>query len=332
KAAPTAFDGPGPRIAVYHGADAFLQNEYARALRESLQEELGEDAVETFRYDGADTPIADVLDECRSFDLMQRHKIVVVDNADTLIAGDNRPIMERYAAAPAANVTLVLRASRWNRGNLDKLILKVGVIEKCEPLSTAKAAGWAVKRAEKRHDAVLTREAATALVDRVGADIGRIDAELGKLAAAAPAGEPITPEIVREFVGLSREDEVWIIQRALTTGDPEVSLRVVNEAMRISRHASQLVWWAEADLARKLHTLARLLEEGVPEHTAPRQAKFWKQDEFKALNAYARHAGSRRLADLLARAVELDRRAKTGYSDADRACELLALAFADPNA
>ena len=131
-----------------------------------------------------------MLDECRSFDLMQRQKLVVVENADKLVAGDNRPLIERYASAPADHSTLALKAGKWNRGNLDKLIEKVGVIVKCEPPSAADAAKWAYHRALKRHDADLDKDAAVALVERVGVDLGRIDTEIRNSRRPPGAGGP----------------------------------------------------------------------------------------------------------------------------------------------
>lgn len=320
--------GPGPRIAVYYGSDAFQSAERVRALRESLQSELGADGVEVFRYDGEQAAVADVLDECRSFDLMSRHKVVVVDNADSFVAGDNRPLIERYAASPVSNATLVLRSTRWNKGKLDKLIEAAGgEVRKCEPETLPKAAGWAVKRAEKRHGATLTREAAVALVDLVGADLGRIDAELGKLSVAAAEGEPITPDLVRDMVGQTREEEVWKMQRRLCSADAAESLRAVHEALWVSRIPAQLVWYAQADMARKLHAMAFLMERGAPEGVAAGRAKVWDRSALGEIVSMARGAGSGRLAALFERAIGCDARVKRGYGDQERACEMLAVAF-----
>lgn len=318
------------RIAVFHGADPFLQAERVRQLREALQQAHGEEGVDVFSFDAQSASVAEVLDECRSFDLMQRHKLVVVENADKLVAGDNRPLVERYAAAPSDNATLALKAGKWNRGNLDKLIEKVGAIVKCEPPSPQQAMGWAGARARKRHHADIDRDAAAALVERVGADLGRIDTELAKLASAAPGGAGETPRItvdlVRELVGRTREDEVWSIQSAIATGDPGVALRAVRDAIRIARHPETLVAFACVDLAKKLHALAHLLRQGVPGIPAARRAGFWKDPD--AFVPLAKRASTESLADALAAAVELDRRSKTGLSDAEAACERMAVRLA----
>lgn len=332
---------PGPseigahtRIAVYHGSDPFLQSERVRQLREALQAAHGEDGVDVFAFDGQSASVAEVLDECRSFDLMQRQKLVVVENADKLVAGDNRPLIERYASAPADHSTLALKAGKWNRGNLDKLIEKVGVIVKCEPPSAADAAKWAYHRALKRHDAELEKDAAVALVERVGVDLGRIDTEIAKLASAAP-GAPgveggerprITAGLVRELVGRTREDEVWSIQSAIATGDASVALGAVRDAIRIARHPETLVAFACVDLVKKLHSLAALLEQGVPPFPAAKRAGFWKDAE--AFVPLAKRAGRARLAELLSAVIEVDRRSKSGLTDPEIGCEVMAVRIA----
>jgi DNA polymerase-3 subunit delta len=315
------------RIAVFHGADPFLQAERVRQLKETLLAEHGDDGVDVFQFDAQPASVAEVLDECRSFDLMQRHKLVVVENADKLVAGDNRPLIERYAAAPSDNATLALKAGKWNRGNLDKLIEKVGVIVKCEPPTLQQAVGWAGARAKKRHDADLDRDAAVALVERVGADLGRIDSELAKLASAAPEAKGenprITVDLVHELVGRTREDEVWSIQAAIATGDPAVALGAVRDAIRVARHPETLVAFACVDLAKKLHALSALLRQGVAPFPASKRAGFWKDAE--AFIPLAKRASPESLADALSEAIDLDRRSKTGLSDPESACERMAV-------
>jgi DNA polymerase III delta subunit len=182
KAANAALDA-STRICVLHGPDDYLRSLRTDELKDKLVEAHGE--VDVLRYDGATASVADVLDECRSMGLMQQQKLVIVDEADQFVKEDARPLVERYAEAPAEQATLVLRSTRWNKGKLDKLIEKAGAIIKCDALTVPKAIGWAIKRAQKRHDLAFDERAAELLVIRVGTLLGRLDAELQKLASAA---------------------------------------------------------------------------------------------------------------------------------------------------
>ena len=90
----------GPRMAILHGKDRFLQDEKLEEITAALVKH-SEGGIITVRFDGQQGPriVADILDECRSFGLMQQHKIVLVDNADLLVkASDDQ---EDSGAPPA---------------------------------------------------------------------------------------------------------------------------------------------------------------------------------------------------------------------------------------
>lgn len=312
------------RVVVLHGKEAHLRSLHTDALRDALAAAFGE--VETIHYAGADAKIADVLDECRSFGLMQQHKLVLVDDADRLVCADTRPAFERYAKAPSEMATLVLRADTWRPGNLDKAIKKVGAVVKCEALSPADAAVWVDRRASKRLGATIEPAAVTALLARVGTNLGRLDAELAKLAAMADDG-PITADLVRESVGMTREEEVWVIQSRLLGGSADRALAAVRDALGPSKQPAALVSYAMIDLARKLHASARLLRAGTPEMQVARRVKVWGEAQRPILSVAGRVEPGV-LADLMDRAVESDARAKTGRTDPALALETLAVRFA----
>ena len=147
------------RVVVLCGKEIFLRSEYTGQLREKLESEHGQ--VDVVRFDGESAQAAEILDECRSFGLMAAHKLVVVENADKLVSESTRPLLQRYAEAPSDGATLVLRASTWRKGNLDKAIEKVGVITPCDQASEAVAQRWAVRRCEKKHGATISAPVAS---------------------------------------------------------------------------------------------------------------------------------------------------------------------------
>jgi DNA polymerase-3 subunit delta len=311
------------------GKEPFLQGEFTAQLRDLLAAKFGE--IETFRFDGAQASLATVLDECRTFGLMVQHKMVVVDQADEMIKEDSRPLMERYASAPCDSATLVLRCDKWYKGKLDDLIQAVGVIKRCEPPSPGEAAAWAVKRAAKRHHGTLERPAAELLVERLGADLGRIDMELAKLAtnagATPEAPAAITVRAVVDLVGMTRDQEVWVVQTALLDPDPAAALNALHEAIQVSRHHPTLVTYACLDLARKLHGAARGLKAGENPWQIGNKLKIWPDSKKEAVLAAARRSTPGKLAALLRDAVEADRKQKSGQAEGTRALDALALRF-----
>ncbi len=317
---------PSAPILVLHGKEAFLRADYTRQLKAKLLKSHGD--LETVHFDGLTDAPADVLDECRSFGLMQQHKLVVADNADQLIKGDARPLMERYAESPVESATLVLRCDTWNRGNLDKLITKAGgEIVKCEDLPAAQALAWATSRATEAHGVKLARDAAQLLIERVGGDLGRIDSELAKLAVEADKGT-ITAEQVGELVGLTREEQVWSIQELILTAGPEELLSQLRVILDNSKQDQTVVtFYAAMDLCRKLHAAARGFEQRANPADIAKRLKLWGPSRDAIMNV-ARRIDPNEAAALLTRAVDADRRSKSGLGKADRTLEMLSLEIA----
>lgn len=323
-AKPAAKPGPEHRIVVLHGKDAFLRAEFTASLKRALAEAKGD--VDTIRFEGS-SEVAEVLDECRSFGLMQQHKLVVVDEADQFVKDSSRAMLERYAEAPSEDATLVLRSDRWHKGKLDKLIDAVGVVRKCDAPTEGQAVTWAQHRVKVRHEAEITPEAARALVSRVGADLGRIDAELAKLAAATGNNGPISPQLVAEFVGVSREEEVWGIQSAMLGAPPEAALGHLRELIEVSRQPTVLISYALCDLARKLHLATVGLQAGENPGAIGKTLKLWGPSQDVVMRA-ARGADPSRTLELLDAALEADVAQKTGLGDPERQLERVVLRFA----
>ncbi len=314
------------RVVLLAGPDQFIAGEHTNSLKEKLIAKHGE--VDILHFDGAAANPADVLDECRSFGLMQQHKMVVVDNADQFVKDDKRPLVERYVQEPSDGATLVLRAAKWHKGKLDDMIAAAGTVCPCEEIDDATAAIWAVKRAEKRHGAKLDQRAAAALVDRVGAELGRIDSELGKLAVAGDKPGTITTELVSKFVGRSRDEEVWGIQATLVGGTPAQSISHIRDLIEVSRQPTVMISWAMIDLARKLHAASRGVRAGMNPFQLAGALKLWGPSRDTILGV-AGKIDPDAAADLLDACVKADVRQKTGLGEPQRTIEVLALKFAE---
>jgi len=318
------------RILLLPGKEAFLRQEHAARLRGVLEEAHGR--VDVIRFDGAEAEAADVLDECRSMGLLCAHKMVIVDSAEQLVRGEARPLFERYAAAPCEGATLVLRAQTWHKGKLDAGIQKVGRVIKCDLATPSVAASWCQRRCSARHDATIGPAAARSLVERVGTDLSTLDGELSKLALLVGRGGTIEPAHVGELVGASRQEEFWAIQSALVSGSPRSALERLHEILdRASRDANVPVSYSCIDLARKIHTAARMFEAGGSPQQAAGALKLWGPVRDGVIDA-ARRLGSRRAADLLHAAVDADAAQKSGLGRPERVLECLAIRFTSPPA
>lgn len=333
-------------LVVIHGNEEMRKREFFVALVEALRKEKGE--LDIVTVDGKSTSLADVLDEVRSFSLMHSHKLVVVDNGDVFVSA-HRDSLERYAAAPVDNGTLLLRSDKWYPGKFDKLVDKVGAVVKCQPMDVRELGPWIVDRAARFHGVKLESRAVEVLASRIGSDLMLIDSELGKLAvmAGAPPLKPgveqtpgpdaptIQAKLVEEVVGRTNDDEAWAVKEAilsaLASASPDApgrALTVVREMIDVSGQPDILVQYFVADLMRELYLAGWMKRQGVPESEIARECKLWgpRQATFFAV---LRKLTPRSAALLFDRIVEGDMRSKTGRGDATRNLEGFFAVFSD---
>jgi DNA polymerase-3 subunit delta len=310
------------RICVIYGSEEMIKRIKLDELKDALIAK--HDEVETLVFDGKTATLASVLDELRSYGLMQQHKLVIVDDADVFVS-QHRDAIDRYAQSPVDNGTLVLRGTKWNKGNLDKAIEKVGFIVKCEPMKPHEATAWLTARARDVHHRKIDGPAANQMIERLGTDLMRLDAELAKLSLMIDDKAAITRELVTQVIGRGNEEDAWAVQEAvlqsLSSGRGAATLQKIHELVTLGDQPPELVAYFLADMLRKLYLGRHMLRQGEPEPVVAKAMKLWGPRQ-AAFLAVARKADDATLGRLLDAIVQLDVRSKTGRGDAMRNLEL----------
>lgn len=324
-----------PRMVVLTGKEPFLLAQGARDLAKALEEAFG--PTDQWTFDGETAELSDVLDELRSYALIQHHKLVILDRADVFLAGGRREsedsrkagtrrrrALEAYAAGPAPEATLLMRSETWRPCKLDKLVPVI----KCEPLKPAEAVRWCTDKCEPRHGRAIDRAAATLLVELVGPDLSRLDSELAKLSAFVAAEAAIGVKDVKVLVGVGRQERAWALQSAIVAGKPGNACVKLHELLEVSQLDKTLVTWAISDLLRRLHTAAQLLRQGELVHAWTVKLRLFGAEGDRMVEI-ARRCEPGRLARLLAMTVETDQRNKSSGGDPVRNLEALTLLVTD---
>jgi DNA polymerase III delta subunit len=295
------------------GEDSFLQ---LQAL-EGIKNEFAAD-VQRVDADGERAELAEVLDELRSFAMFGGGgKLVVVRNADDFISR-YREQLEDYLAKPSPTGTLVLRVTSLpGTQRIHKLIAKVGAVIKCElPADVRK---WINDRARNVHKINLEPDAASALADLIGADLGRLDNELAKLALEAD-GARVTVADVSKSVAFQREQEIKDMTIELATGRAHDALRRWRQLVQVDSSAEfRAVTW----LGMWLEDVGYLLAGGSAGKCA------WKyRDRLPLFIKTAQSLGRTGYARAVDQLAEADRRSKSGLGDAVSNVEQFILSFA----
>ena len=325
-------------VALY-GGEPVLIREHIEQLTAALEKAHGQ--TESYAFDGRSCGVADVLDELRSFSLLQCYKIVIVDDAEQFVTA-HRAALERYAQAPVDHATLVLRSTKWRHGKLDKLIEKVGALIACDAPSAAACEAWLRKRSKFAHQCTLDPKAAAHLVSRIGPDLGRLDGELSKLVLLAEPGKPIGEQLIDTIVGRDSDEQAYAVQEALLGSLVEpggsdrrqrgrLAIEKIHELVDLSRQAEVLISYFVADLVRKLYLGLQLKRQGMAEAAIARQLGLFgprRTPFFRAL----RVLDDRAVGDLFDAIVDADARSKSGLGNPLRNVERFCVRLADATA
>ncbi|MGC4031559.1 MAG: DNA polymerase III subunit delta [Tepidisphaeraceae bacterium] len=311
-----------PTVFALVGSDSFLQLEAVRRIAAGL----GKDA-QRVDFDGESAGLADVLDELRSFSMFAGSKLVVVRSADEFISRF-RENMEEYVANPVDSATLVLRCKSLPANQkISKLIVKHGKVEPCEPPKDRDLARWVIERAKTAHKTAIDPAAAQSLADLVGADLGRLDNEIAKLALMTDGR--VTENEVNASVVFQREQQMWQMTDELTAGRISAALErwrhlLTSDPSTEFRAVTWLTIWLEK--AVKAH---RLKLQRVSPPAIAKELRIWPANNVDALLRTADKLGTRGLANALDLLADLDHRSKSGLGEAADNVERFMLSLAN---
>ena len=301
------------RHAVYAlvGDEPFLQTEALRAVMARLP-----DGAERIDKEGESAELADVLDELRSLSMFSAAKAVVVRNADEFITRFREKLEDFIAESAEGNAALILRCKSLPKNQrIYKAIQKAGEIVPCEPPKAAGLARWVASRAAEAHDLRVTPEAAELLADLIGADLGRLDNELAKLALQIEGGKPVTPDAIAGTVAFQREQEMWNMTDELSHGDVASALRRWRQLTRLDSSSEfRAVTWLSMWLDKAQRALAMHRQNANPFAIA-KTLRIWPADNVKPLLQIVQKIGDGGLARAVDRLAEIDKQNKSGVGD-----------------
>src|SRR5581483_4563755 len=213
---------------------------------------------------------------------------------------------------PADDTTVLLVATGTERGAPALRVLPPADVVELRPPTGRAVAGWLRERA--RAGALdLAPEAAQALVDLVGEDLGRLAAELEKAAlyVEGPARR-IGEEVVRALAGETRTRQHWELTQALEEGRAPDAQRLLAELLAAGDEPLLLLAWLVGylrDLWRVLPaaTAGKDAREGA--RALARRRPDWAVER---LMARAQATGMAGIARGIARCFEVEQAVKTG--------------------
>ncbi len=243
------------------GADEAEKSTVAAMFAEAVEEGLRAFNVERIYGDDRDVRAARVLDAARTLPLMVPRRIVMVFQAERLLAPKTESetadrdleLLEEYLKDPQPHATVVFVA-----GTLDKrrrlvalLIRRASVVECGGVEDVEEARAWV--RARIAHEGITVEPAAAALIaELAGPDIARLRGDVDRVLMFAAGRKQITVADVRAVAGPATAQGEFALADFIARGDAGAALRelalVLDEGGAPVLVLGQLAWVARAKI------------------------------------------------------------------------------------
>lgn len=178
---------------------------------------------------GREVSIDDIVANSKRYPMMAERQVLIIKEAQDL----SRTIEQLvdYAENPQPTTVLVVNYKYKKidkRKALYKAIKKIGVVYESKKLYENQVGEW-IRRVLSSKDYSITPKAAQMLVEFLGTDLSKINNELEKLQIILPKGSQITPELIEENIGISKDYNNFELRKAVGNKD-------VLKAQQIARY------------------------------------------------------------------------------------------------
>jgi DNA polymerase-3 subunit delta len=164
---------------------------------------------------GRDITIDDIVENAKRYPMMSERQVVIVKEAQDLSRTIEK--LESYAKNPQLSTVLVINYKYKKidkRKNLYKAVNKIGVVYESKKLYENQVADW-IRRVLSAKKYSISPKASQMLVEFLGTDLSKINNELEKLQIIIPKEAQITPELIEENIGISKDFNNFELRKAI---------------------------------------------------------------------------------------------------------------------
>lgn len=201
------------------GEEAYYIDRISEYIADNVLTKDEQDFNQTIIYCTRETAVADVINCARRYPMMAKHQVVIVKEAQNLLKIDELAV---YAQNPMETTILVICYKNGKVDGRKKLIPaveKVGVVFESPKLKDGMLPQFIADYLRRKQVSIEER-ACLMMAESVGADLNRMAGELDKLVLALPTGQMrITPDLVEQYVGISKEFNLWELRTAVSNKD-----------------------------------------------------------------------------------------------------------------
>lgn len=207
------------------GEEDFFIDQVVHYAEHSLLPE-SEQSFNLSVFYGKDTDWATVVNACRRYPMFAEQQVVILKEAQEMRSIEK---LETYVDKPLGS-TLLFVAYKGKkvdgRTKLSKLLKEKGVVLTTKKLYDNELPEWTHSMIKGKGFSI-TNKALMLLIDHIGNDLSRLRNEIDKLALNLGQRRSITEDDIEQYIGISKEFNVFELQQAVAHRDLYKAMRII---------------------------------------------------------------------------------------------------------
>ncbi len=182
---------------------------------------------------GKDTSLTDVIGDARKYPMMGDRQVVIVKEAQDLKGwnrDDQQALLSAYLENQSVSTILVFGYKYKKiekRTKLGKILEKRTVFLNAKKLYDHEIHGWIQSYCDTKNVAI-ERDAVMMLAENIGNHLQRLANEIDKLIVSLTEKRSISGQMVHKYVGISKDYNIFELQKALGTRNPPKVYKIIN--------------------------------------------------------------------------------------------------------
>jgi len=175
---------------------------------------------------GKDTSWPEVVNACRRYPMFAERQVVIIKEAQQMREIEK---LEPYIDNPLSSTVFIVSYKDKKvdgRTKFAKLIKDKGVLITTKKMYDNQVPEWTQELLESKGLSISPKGLAL-FVDHIGNDLTRIENEINKISISLGKRKTITEEDIEEFVGVSKDFNVFELQSAIAHRDFAKAMRII---------------------------------------------------------------------------------------------------------
>lgn len=175
---------------------------------------------------GKDASWSDVINACRRYPMFSEKQVVVLKEAQQMRDVEK---LEAYVENPLASTVFVAAYKNKKvdgRTRFARALKEKGVLVSTKKIYDSQLPEWTQELIQSKGLAISPKGLAL-MVDHIGNDLTRIENEVEKISLNLGKKKTITEDDIEQFIGISKEFNVFELQSAIAKKDLAKAIRII---------------------------------------------------------------------------------------------------------